>query len=245
MRIKLSKYICVLALCSGALGAVDRNDFASTFLQLVAGNRSAFESQGYKISEKKGVQYLEKKDEYGTKMQYLFDRKNWFLGYELNSEVSIVKATVGMYFRNNGTAIVGVSFFVDQFGGPSSQSSEIAFLEYPCAVVKGEVCSPRDVTAEIFPMLTPDYFVQGNAGAQAVFADRAGSKLVRFFIPRSGTSITASLWLDGAKGEAAVLAQDKKNLRNTECSVSWVKKKEKFEVGKCSKKFGDSLYYGN
>ena len=241
----MMKLLVLSTILTGALGAVDRNEFAGFFLQLLSGNRAGSGAQGFKITEKKGIQYLEKQDEYGTKMQYTFDRKNWFMGYELNSDVSTVKATVGMYFRNNGAAIVGVSFAVDQFGGPASQASEIAFLEYPCAVVKGEVCSPRDVTAEIFPMLTPDYFVQGDAAAQSAFAERTGNKLVRFVIPRSGTAITASLWLSGAKGDAVVIAQDKKTLRNTECSVTWVKKKEKFEISKCSKKIADNLYYGN
>lgn len=245
MQKKMTIFLVLSTILTGALGAVDRNELAGFFLQLLSGNRAGYDAQSFKITEKKGLQHLEKQDQYGTRIQYTFDRKNWFMGYELNSDVSTVKATVGMYFRNNGVAIVGVSYSADQFGGPASQTSEIAFLEYPCAVVKGESCSPRDVTAEIFPMLTPDYFVKGDAAAQSAFAERPGSKLVRFVIPRSGTAITASLWLNGVKGDAAILSQDKKILRNTECSVAWVKKKEKFEIGKCGKKIGDNLYYGN
>lgn len=230
---------------TGALHALDKNELAGSFLQLVHGNKSAFTAQNLKISQKKGIVYLEKQDELGARTQYIFDKKNWFLGYELQSDVSTVKATVGMYFRNNGTAIVGVSLVLDHFGGPASQATQIAFLEYPCAVIKGESCSPRDVTAELFPALAPEYFVRGDAVQQSAFAERPGSKLVRFIIPRSGTSINAMLWLDGAKSDAAVLAQDKKILRSTECSVTWIKKKEKFEIGKCIKKISDNLYFGN
>ncbi len=223
----------------------DSQGLSTLFIQLLNDNKTAYKAEQYQISEKAGVKTLIQKDQYGSTLTYRFDRKNWFLGLDFTSDVSTVTGTAGMYFKPDGSPIVGVSIITDKFGGPSQQMSEILFEEFSCDVTKGQTCPGRNVTAAIFPQLSVTDFVAADAESKAAFAARPGEKLIRYEIPRNGTNITASLWLYSVNGDPNVLAGDKKILRYTHCKIGWVKKQAKFEKGKCSKKSGDGLYYGN
>lgn len=223
----------------------DSQGLSKFFIQLLNADERGYKPEQYQIREKGGIKTLIQKDQYGSTWTYLFDRKNWFLGLNFTSDVSAVTGTAGMYFKPDGTPIVGVSLVTDKFGGPAQQWSEIIFEEFSCDITKGQTCAGRDVTAAIFPQLSPNDFVTADAESQAAFAARPGEKLVRYEIPRNGTNITASLWLNIANSEPTVLASDRKILRYTHCNIGWVKKLAKFEKGKCTKKIGDALYYGN
>lgn len=225
--------------------AVDKAEIVNMFLSLLADAKSTYKPPGFIVSDKAGMRVFTLKED-GRAITYKFDKKNWYMNVNETTDSSSTTADAGMYFKADNTAIVATSISENRFGGPGGLSGDLVFEEFPCDIMKGMKCSAKDITADIFPKIESLYFAKDDQNSKQKFEERGGQKVIIFSIPRIGTTITAALWLDIIKSTAKALKPiDDKMLKYTGCSINWIKKQNKFEIGKCTKNMKTLNYFGN
>lgn len=244
--------------------------YQNIFMDIFYFNKNVFDEKNWIITVKDGVKIIksrpvdEQSEQPYERFEYLLDKKNWYMKVDRYTDTSTTSIEAAMYFKNDKTPIVALSVIDEGFGGGSATygKSSISFHEFGC-VQKGKAdkCIPKNVTREIFPVLTMSEFLKDTADVKKLLANNPSwPEHIKFCysIPRHGTAITAYLWrntrgsLEGLNDlipdrpvssvsdrECAVL------YKNTVIKINWIKGKGKFEVNEVKHDCGAVKAFGN
>ncbi len=190
--------LILIALSLQPLRADDEvnTDTVQLFVDLLYHNRPVLTGGQWVTTEKGGIKTIKTRDFHNAErpVEYLIDRKNWYARETFVEGTFVHTNEAGIYFRKDNTPLIAVSY---KWGDDYKECGASIHLYEITAGSKatGSKDALREVTGEIFPALSADFFLSDSQAAIALRKelgkDPSAAFIVEYKIPQVGTAITA------------------------------------------------------